>query len=384
MLFQVHAYLWKADRAYRWTWIIWPQCLSCLVVGLFAISSISSPTSNRAPWAQPANSGVVLQAIRDKAYESKPAFDQLEAISNTGNILASVYLATLYDPSIARRSSFVAANAGVALKLYKPAAEAGLALAQFNSIVLLSNDRFGVQNLSEACRWAKNADNISPQLSLDQVRIDGLKSFKEACEAPARTVTAPTPAVAQPLPPPISIAPERSSPASPSSSPPSAASLPPALLRQRAESFVSQLYSLTSSISEDDADSLANLYDDTVNYFGEDLSRDEVMARVRRFLERWPSRNYRPRPDATRIVCDEAKSICTVVGIVQFDARSIERNARSSGEATFEYQLQLTDPAEPKITGESGSVLTRNVTALQEQNTPKNFIQQLLPTLQSH
>src|SRR3974390_2437778 len=128
-----HATLWIDDRAYRWSWYIWPQLAALLIAG-FMFFTFNSPADNHATWAKPSNAEDVarsLQLLRDQAYENRSAFERLEKLS-AGKAVASFYLATFYDPNMPRRSSSIAADAKRTLKLYEPAAEQGNQFAQFN------------------------------------------------------------------------------------------------------------------------------------------------------------------------------------------------------------------------------------------------------------
>jgi hypothetical protein len=64
--------------------------------------------------------------------------------------------------------------------------------------------------------------------------------------------------------------------------------------------------------------------------------------------------------------CDEASRICSVSGVLQFDARSVERNQISVGEATFQYRLYFPSLNQnmPKVVLENGTVLKRNIGVL--------------------
>ena len=124
---------------------------------------------------------------------------------------------------------------------------------------------------------------------------------------------------------------------------------------------------LHRSLAEDNVkylNMMGYLYGVKVRYFGEDLSKAEVMVRLDRFAKRWPYRNYRAQDPITTI-CDEAAMQCTVKGRLQFDARSAARSQRSYGTAEFSYLLQyLPNRTAPIIIAEDGKVIDRQVVAL--------------------
>ncbi len=106
------------------------------------------------------------------------------------------------------------------------------------------------------------------------------------------------------------------------------------------------------------------LYSDKVRYFGDDLSKEEVIVRLDRFVKRWPWRNYKAQGPITTI-CDEAAMQCTIKGRLKFDARSAARKQRSYGTAEFSYLLQyLPNRTAPVIIAEDGRVIDRQMVAL--------------------
>jgi hypothetical protein len=105
---------------------------------------------------------------------------------------------------------------------------------------------------------------------------------------------------------------------------------------------------------------LAKIYAGQVDFYGKPLSRSKLMDEKRRFAERWPQRVYTARPTSISTSCDVDSAICTVTGVVDWDCRSAERLAKSSGVANFTFRLTLTTNR-IAIVGESGSVIHREV-----------------------
>jgi hypothetical protein len=133
-------------------------------------------------------------------------------------------------------------------------------------------------------------------------------------------------------------------------------------LQQRSREFVLALYRNMSQPNNQVLTTLDDVYAETVSYFGEDLSREEVISRIEGFYTRWPIRQYTPKDDSIRVDCDEASLTCTIGGQLQFDAESPERNRRSKGVATFEYLISFHTPQQmPQITSENGRTLERDV-----------------------
>jgi hypothetical protein len=139
-----------------------------------------------------------------------------------------------------------------------------------------------------------------------------------------------------------------------------------ARLRDWSRQFIFALYHQMSGANDTAFSFLSGIYADTVNYFGTDMSREQVIDREMQFLTRWPTRQYKPKDGQVFVNCDEAARTCLVSGILQFDARSMERNQRSVGEATFEYRLYFPSLTQntPRVVVENGTVTKRNIQVL--------------------
>jgi hypothetical protein len=134
--------------------------------------------------------------------------------------------------------------------------------------------------------------------------------------------------------------------------------IPQSDLQGRALRFASDYF---ETWSRSDADALAFIdryYAPTVRFYGGIKSREEITRMKYAFVQRWPERSYQPDPSQMRIVCNEAQAACTVSGVVSYTSRSAERNAISSGSATFEMGVQLRG-GEFQIISENGRVLTQ-------------------------
>src|SRR5262245_14946668 len=104
----------------------------------------------------------------------------------------------------------------------------------------------------------------------------------------------------------------------------------------------------------------ATAYAGEVEFFGKPLRRDRVIDEKRRFMKRWPERIYTVRRGSTSTHCDSSASTCTVTGIVDWDCRSGEREARSIGAASFTFRVARSTRG-VVIAGESGSLIQRRV-----------------------
>lgn len=134
-------------------------------------------------------------------------------------------------------------------------------------------------------------------------------------------------------------------------------------LRRQSRMFIASLYRMTSQLV--DASRLKAFYADRVRYYGDEVSQDQVVFRIQKFIARWPIRKYEPIDRTISINCDVGSLTCAADGNLLFDDVSRVRNERSSGRATFQYLLSFASGSlDPKIIVENGAVLERNRTSL--------------------
>lgn len=149
-------------------------------------------------------------------------------------------------------------------------------------------------------------------------------------------------------------------------------------LEAKSREFVNAINYLISGPDQKLLPILNGIYADQVDYFGKSLQRDEVVAQINAFVVRWPSRSYSSRPDKLKIICDDQILRCSAEGLVDFDARSFDRNQRSYGVATFEYLLEFKAGLKwPVIVKEGGKVMQRQFEAINQRLSP-------LPTGRDH
>jgi hypothetical protein len=128
-------------------------------------------------------------------------------------------------------------------------------------------------------------------------------------------------------------------------------------LEERAARFVESFVSGWSSTNAINLASLASAYADQVSYYGSLKSRQEVFVDKQRFSERWPERAYDVQPGSLRTQC--FADGCMVSGMVDWQTRSMPRNASASGAAQFEYRVMPAHGAF-LILSENGFVVKRN------------------------
>lgn len=141
-------------------------------------------------------------------------------------------------------------------------------------------------------------------------------------------------------------------PTAEASVPPSGA-LPDESLKDAAIAVVRGLIEQDGSDPSSSLQVVANLYADTVSYYGKQRSLREVLADKRDYFKRWPERAYRIRNDSLMVTC--ANGACMISGTYDWMVRSIPRNKQAQGVARFSYTISLG--ANPKIISEAGNVV---------------------------
>lgn len=124
-------------------------------------------------------------------------------------------------------------------------------------------------------------------------------------------------------------------------------------LREAAINVVRSLIEQDSSDPSSSLQVVANLYADTVSYYGKLRSLGEVLADKRDYFRRWPERAYQIRNDSVMVTC--ANGACMVSGVYDWMVRSVPRNKQAQGVARFSYTISLG--ANPKIISEAGNVV---------------------------
>jgi hypothetical protein len=120
-----------------------------------------------------------------------------------------------------------------------------------------------------------------------------------------------------------------------------------------ARNAVRQFFAAWSDPSDPDGEAMSRFYAPLVNFYGKQVSRDEIMQEKLRFARRWPTRSYIPEPDSLQVSCSASAPVCTVVGTVDWSASGGSRS--SSGSARFSLSYQGG-----RIVEEHGRVLSRN------------------------
>jgi hypothetical protein len=76
----------------------------------------------------------------------------------------------------------------------------------------------------------------------------------------------------------------------------------------------------------------------------------------RRFVRRWPERDYRPRQDGIGTVCNPAGEICTVHAVFDFSASNPRRRRVSQGTGALQLVVHFIGDR-PVIVAEHSTLL---------------------------
>lgn len=123
-----------------------------------------------------------------------------------------------------------------------------------------------------------------------------------------------------------------------------------------AEAFVLGVM-MAGSLPRDELISVAtNIYADNVNFYGKEVTKEEVLADKHKYVQRWPMRASTARPATIHSSCTQ--DICRITGVYDWVVSDTNWKKSAKGSATFEYYLRVG--AGYKIIAENGKVLERN------------------------
>ena len=114
-------------------------------------------------------------------------------------------------------------------------------------------------------------------------------------------------------------------------------------------------WSQTNSVTRETA---AEFYRPMVRFYGRLVSLDAVIAEKRRFIERWPIRDYAAQPGSLHSQCRGDGQFCTVEGLFTFQARDPVRGRSSTGRGVLELAIAF-EGNRPVILSENSSVVSR-------------------------
>jgi hypothetical protein len=99
-------------------------------------------------------------------------------------------------------------------------------------------------------------------------------------------------------------------------------------------------------------------YGSQVMFHGRPMSFGQLLAEKRRFVQRWPVRSYRYRPETMGVTCEPNGRSCRIRSTFDFDAANSELGRRSRGAGTHELVVTFAGDR-PVIASENSRVFSR-------------------------
>lgn len=103
-------------------------------------------------------------------------------------------------------------------------------------------------------------------------------------------------------------------------------------------------------------ESTAAFYAPRVLFHGREVSMKRLFDEKRRFVKRWPERDYRPREDGVGTTCNSAGEICTVHAVFDFTASHPRRRRVSQGTGALQLVVHFIGDR-PVIVAEHSTLL---------------------------
>jgi hypothetical protein len=100
----------------------------------------------------------------------------------------------------------------------------------------------------------------------------------------------------------------------------------------------------------------AAFYAPQVLFHGREVSMQRLFNEKRRFVRRWPERDYRPREDGIGTVCNPAGEICTVHAVFDYTASHPGRRRVSQGTGALQLVVHFIGDR-PVIVAEHSTLL---------------------------
>jgi len=103
-------------------------------------------------------------------------------------------------------------------------------------------------------------------------------------------------------------------------------------------------------------ESTAAFYAPRVLFHGREVSMKRLFDEKRRFVKRWPERDYRPREDGVGTTCNPAGEICTVHAVFDYTASHPRRRRVSQGTGALQLVVHFIGDR-PVIVAEHSTLL---------------------------
>jgi hypothetical protein len=125
-----------------------------------------------------------------------------------------------------------------------------------------------------------------------------------------------------------------------------------------AEDFATEYLRYWSAPNAATLDAMQAFYAPEVLYHGRRMTMRGLLDEKRRFIQRWPVRNYATRPETMRTSCDRSGSACMVRTAFDFRAASPQTGKLSQGSAILLLEISFAT-GRPLIVVENSQVTSR-------------------------
>jgi len=123
-----------------------------------------------------------------------------------------------------------------------------------------------------------------------------------------------------------------------------------------AKSFAVDYLESWSAANDAALEATAAFYAPRVLFHGREVSMQRLFNEKRRFVRRWPERDYRPRQDGIGTICNPAGEICTVHAVFDFTASNSRRRRVSQGTGALQLIVNFIGD-KPVIVAEHSTLL---------------------------
>jgi hypothetical protein len=108
---------------------------------------------------------------------------------------------------------------------------------------------------------------------------------------------------------------------------------------------------------------VASFYAPSVLFYGKTLRPRDLVEEKRRFIERWPIRDYAALPDSMSVGCRADAGECRIETMFSYRAANPRTGQRTQGFGSLELVVDFAG-GRPLITSESSRVIDRGQTKL--------------------
>lgn len=197
---------------------------------------------------------------------------------------------------------------------------------------------------------SRNTAQLKPagrteQYSLKHLGQQGQAASSQAAPRPQQSQSAPRPVAAPTSTPRVAVQ-------------PNLVSKRPSSQQQDAQSLAVDYLNLWSASNRQTLETTPQFYSSSVLFHGKRMSFRALLAEKRRFVQRWPDRNYQYRPGTMKLQCRSDGSTCTVQSSFDFEAANSKLDRHARGVGTHELVVSFAGER-PVIISESSRVMRR-------------------------